>query len=170
MADGKKFVVYIGNQAGIQKFYARVDNENEVFILENFQLFPEDLRDLSLSLVKDTSKITYVKLTSGNKSFELKKDKKEWKINSKKADTYKVDFFLSDVQALRGVDVLTPSSLKLKKPFFTLELKEGGQTKKLEGFKTGEKYYLRTNLNNYVYKTSKETFESLLKEEKDFLP
>ncbi len=170
LENGKKIELYIGDQARIQKFYARIDNENEVFIANGLEIYPEDWRDLNLHFIDKIDKVKELKIIFKDKKILIEKTKDGWKIGSRKADTSKVDFYLSDFKSLRGKNILFASTLPLKNPEFIIKILEDKKAKELQIFPKGEKVFAWIKGSKYVYEIDKEIFKNLQKTEKDFLP
>jgi len=42
--NGKVFTLFLGKPAGIQKYYVKIDNENEVFTAQGLELYPQDFK------------------------------------------------------------------------------------------------------------------------------
>lgn len=166
--SGKTFTLFIGNPAGLQKYYARVDEQNEVFITEGLELFPQDLRDLQLNFIASTEKVEKITLKSEKGELVFEKTKDGWKINDKKADKSKVDFLLSDLAALKGEDIKKAG--KKDKIVLTIQAVENKKTKILNIYKVRQEYWANIEKDKYFYKLSSFTVDNLKKVEKDFLP
>ncbi len=162
------FTLYVGNSTGYQKYYARIDNENEVFIVNNLQLYPEDLRDLKIPLVKKEEKVTRVILSYSNKKLLIEKNKNSWLVNSKRAEKTKVDFFVNDLATLKAKDIENQSK-NLHQPLMEIYVNENGKEKFLKIFSLNNSYYAKSSESSFIYQLEKYQFDSLKKTEEDFL-
>ncbi|MCX7881096.1 MAG: DUF4340 domain-containing protein [Patescibacteria group bacterium] len=168
----KNYSLFLGNQAGINKNYVRIDQESEVFLAENFNnvFYPDDFRDLNPHLIDNEEDVNYLEINFNNKKIILNKKNNQWQINQKNVKKEKVDFFLNSLKTLKANDILTKEdNLTLTNPVFAVKIKENNKEKSVDFFqKDEENYYIKTKFLSFIYQINTTEINSLKKEEKDF--
>lgn len=167
LEDGKKIILYVGDQAGLQKYYVRKNKNNEVYIAENLNWYPEDWRDLNIYFVEDEKNVSKAEIRYDGTTIVLEKEKNDWKVNSKKADKYKIDFFLSDLKSIRAEDI-QKASFQPKNYLLKINALENRKEKALTIFKLENELYAWIDGSKFFYKISQSTLENLKKTEEDF--
>jgi len=168
----EKIIVYVGNSIDLNTNYIRLDNEDDVFLAENFGdvLTTDDWRDLNINLIKNQENIQKIELSFDEKKLILKKEKDYWQINQKKAKKDRVDFFINDLTTLKANDIVFSPSLSDINPSIMIIIQEKNQIKKAEFFeKDKDNYLLKTSFNDVIYQISSPSVSFLKKEESDFI-
>lgn len=176
-SKSQEFIVYVGNVAGLNKNYVRINNENEVFVASGFtEAFShEDYRDLRVNLIQNEDRIGEVEISFDYEKLLLAKKNNEWYSNEKKLKKERVDFFLNDLKTLKSTDILKETPF-LGSPSLTIKLKENGQQKTAEFFlpadrqgqKDANSYFLKTSASEKIFQIDGVYVASLKKQEKDF--
>ena len=164
------FVIYIGNVAGLNKNYVRIDNENELFIVSGFtEAFShEDFRDLRVGLVQNEDQVNEVEIAFDYDKLALVKKNNEWYSKEKKLKKERVDFFLNDLKTLKATDILKETPL-LENSNLTIKIKENDQQRTAEFFqKDNNSYFLKTSTSEKIFQVDGVYVNSLKKQEKDF--
>jgi hypothetical protein len=164
------FVIYIGNVAGLNKNYVRIDNENELFIVSGFTeaFSPEDFRDLRVGLVQNEDQVNEVEIAFDYDKLALVKKNNEWYSKEKKLKKERVDFFLNDLKTLKATDILKETPL-LENSNLTIKIKENDQQRTAEFFqKDNNSYFLKTSTSEKIFQVDGVYVNSLKKQEKDF--
>jgi len=168
----KQISIYVGNNAGFNNNYLRVNEENEVFLGKDFEEFlnTNDWRELKVNLIEKEDNVEEVTLNYEGKTLVLKKEENEWKVNQKKAKKDRVDFFINEIFTLKGNDIVPYKSPSDINPSLTIQIREKNQIKKANFFKKDENnYWLTISFNNFVYQISSAYVLSLKKNEEDFI-
>ncbi|KKP29281.1 MAG: hypothetical protein UR15_C0018G0007 [Parcubacteria group bacterium GW2011_GWA2_31_28] len=172
----QNIVIYVGNNAGIDKTYTRIDQSNEVFISTGLNgiFYPADFRDFAVYFINDESKVTSVEIKYDNFSAVLKKNNNNWTINNKNAKKDRVEFFLNDLSTLKAQDFNQENPKS--NPELVIQVKENNMINNAEFFLPGNQdekdkqiYYLRTSNSNKIFEIPAVYVSSLKKEEKDFI-
>jgi len=167
-----EITIYVGDTFNLNSNYLRINEENEVFLGENFNDFltTKDWRDLKIGLIEKEENVEELILNFEGKILFFKKEKNEWKINQKKAKKDRVDFFINEIATLKANDILYDENFHDINPSLTLEIKEKNKIKKADFFeKDKDRYLLKTSLNNFIYQISAVYVSSLKKNEEDFI-
>lgn len=168
----KNYTVYIGNSVDYNQNYLRVDNQNEVFVGENFSdiFYPNDYRDLNIYFINDENKVNYLQISYNNRNLILENKKDKWYLFSKELKREKVDFFINDLKTLKASDIFTQVKDLPEDESMTIVIKENNLTKTANFYlKDEENYYLKISYSQLIFQLPATTVTALKKEEKDFL-
>jgi len=170
--QNKEITIYVGSSANFNTNYLRINEENEVFLGQNFDEFlnTDDWRDLKINLIEKEEDVEELTLNYEGKTLFFKKEKNEWKINQKRAKKDRVNFFINEIATLKANDILSYDNLPDINPSIIIEVKEKNQIKKAEFFeKDKESFFLKTSLNRFIYQLNNVYISSLKKNEDDFI-
>jgi len=171
-AKNLEITIYVGNPANFNSNYLRLNDENEIFLGENFDEFltTNDWRDLKVGLIEKEEDVEELILNYEGKTLFLKKEKNEWTINQKKAKKDRVDFFINEIATLKANDILPYEDISDINPSIILQVKEKNQIKKADFFeKDKDSFFLKTSFNHLIYQLSSVYVSSLKKNEEDFI-
>lgn len=172
----KIYTLYLGKDYTFDTLYAKLENENEVYLIKDFEkgFVEHDYRDLKVKLIENEEKISSISIESSGKPLLLEKKSNEWFLADKKAKRERVDFFINDLKNLMATNIMKDDILKsqLTYPSLTLTAIEGNSKKKaeftLKDITNKNTYYLKTS-SPYLYELPAASVESLHKEQKDFI-
>ncbi|MFA5135804.1 MAG: DUF4340 domain-containing protein [Patescibacteria group bacterium] len=107
--------LYIGKYYAGNAHYARIGNENQIFLGEGLGELnlDEDYRDLNTDFIANKEDINSILIESSHNTTTLAKKGKEWSIGAQRASITKVDQFLNDLITLEASDIL-PEKDKLQ--------------------------------------------------------
>jgi len=173
-AESKNYVLFVGETAGENLIYLRVDSQNEVFLGEGFvDIFnQQDFRDLNVNLINNENNLNQIEINFGNNKTNLTKKGNHWYLsNNLEAKKDRVDFFINDLKTLKGNDVLSEPQIQrpsLIKTVF-IRVKEGSTEKTADFFpKDEENYYIKTSSSSFIFQIPAVSVASFKKEAKDF--
>ena len=169
--NDKDFVVFIGKTTGLNKNYLRVDKQNEVFIGEGLTdvFYPDDYRDLNVYLVDDENKVVMVKIAYDNKTLVLQNKNDKWYLKDKEIKKEKVSFFINELKTLKADDILPKKTSPSTIAELIINLKENRREKTANFYQQDEdNYLLKISTSELIYQISKNTVDSLKKQEQDF--
>mgnify|MGYP001053781880 CR=1 FL=1 len=173
--QNKEITIYVGNNANLNNNYLRINEENDIFLGENFDEFltTNDWRDLKINLIEKEENVEELTLNYEGKKLFLKKEKYGWKINQKKVKKDRVNFFINEISTLKANDIINKNNIpnfSNINPLMTIQIKEKNKIKKAEFFeKDKDNFFLKTSVDNVIYQLSSVYVLSLKKNEEDFI-
>ncbi|GEM_PF-4468000 len=164
--------IWIGKSAGVNKVFIRLQDSNEVLIVEDLAslLLPEDLRDLNIGFLKNPDDVEQLILESAAKKISLTKKGQNWMVNEKKAENLNVQNYLITLQDMKAQDLVSADEQPLQNPVLTLQITEKGETKTFQISKLQEDYLIsNSERKEFLFKISSFQFQNIDKTEADFL-
>lgn len=172
----KNSTVYIGKQFSISKTYFRIAKDPAVYIASNdlSPIFdPFDFRDLKPHLIDDENEVSFVDVSWDENKLSLTKKDDHWLTSSnKEAKRERVDYFVNDLNTLKGNDIIRRDKVELTalKKELTVVLVEKGKKKTGVFYKKDKNsYYLDILGSKYLLQIPGVYPDSFKKTEVDFL-
>lgn len=170
--DGTQ-TVYVGNPRG-NKSLVRLNDEDTVFTTKNLDtiFLPEDYRNLSLGLIQEPGKVSAVTIAYDGLEINLQKNQDTWLVNGTAAALEQVNYFLMDLNTLRGSDATSDSTVRdsLSAPSVTVSVTEGSQKQATFYYKNENKMHATTSLSPLVYSFPSSSIEALKVDQNYFIP
>jgi hypothetical protein len=170
----KQYRLYIGNVAGIDKNYLRINNETDVFAGSGLSdiFSPFDYRDLNINFIGDEADVHLFEISYNGNSVSMEKKKNKWFLTGgRQAKKDRVDFFLNDLKTLKANDILPKDTAFPYYPELTIKVKINNKVSTAEFFPVAdgkESYYLKTSTADFIFQLPAVYVSSLKKEGEDF--
>jgi len=171
--SGRERTLYLGKPYRSNARYARLDDDEAVFVGENLQSIPlnSDYRDLKTHLLDDESALQSLEIDMNGVKTKLVKNKDEWTLGDKKLKNSPINYYLSDLKNLTATDIIG-ADIKIMEtnPSLTLHLRTQKQEKTADFIKYDEKsYVMKSPSYPWLFIIPEVNVASLQKQKKDFL-
>lgn len=165
--------IYIGESAGIDKYYVRLNDEDLVVIASGMSevFFPEDYRDLKPKLIIDENNPQKINLNWEENKILLMKKKDTWMVNNINAKKDRIDFFLNDIKTLIATDMYKSLNDKTdqNEPIISIVFTQNNKETVAEFRQDDtENYILKVSGNQYMYRIPAVYVNALKKTVSDF--
>lgn len=167
LIGGEVKELHLGDETPVgDKVYAQPAGETAVYMVDQwlFQNYDDPVAgfmDKQLWSI-DTDKLVSVKVNWEGKTFEISREKEEWKLNGKEIAEDRLNAIVSGLNAVEAVDV--PADALPEGTTFSLVIRTGKKTEQWTGANVDDRVFVHKEGADFVYPVEKEGIEAFVSE------